>query len=60
MITIFSSFGNFRRKKLAFFLKIDITIQILQKLVVDGTKGDKILGKNVFKIITFAPDICIL
>jgi hypothetical protein len=41
MITIFCDFGQFSAKKLAIFLKTNVTIQILQKNAVFGTKNAK-------------------
>jgi hypothetical protein len=52
MITIF---GDFRRKKLAFFLKTNLMVRIVQKLVVFCAK--KIATLNIFKIKASVPDL---
>jgi hypothetical protein len=56
MITIFCDFGQFSAKKLAIFLKTNVTIQILQKCSIWNKKRKNVFanffGENRFKSIT--------
>jgi hypothetical protein len=59
MITIFCDFYQFSAKKLAFFLKTNVTITIFAKtsfvLSQNAIIFAKFFGENIFKIITSVP-----
>jgi hypothetical protein len=56
MITIFLRFLTIAAKKMAFFFKTNVIIQILEKKIAVFWTKNPILGENIFKIITSAPD----
>jgi hypothetical protein len=59
MITIFREFCQFSSNKLAFFLKINLMIKILQNVALFSVKNAnffaEFFAENIFKIITSVP-----
>jgi hypothetical protein len=60
MITIFCDFRQFSAKKLAFFSKINVMIQILHNLPLFWVKSanffSELFGENILKILTSVPE----
>jgi hypothetical protein len=62
MITIFCDFCQFSAKKLSFFSKTNVVINILHNLALFRVKNAnffaEFFGENILKIITSVPEVC--